>query len=46
MEKLESDVTKYRQKAEDVEYLKKRVLVSYNCIHVYPQVHSCNDYSS
>ncbi|XP_019849313.1 PREDICTED: girdin-like [Amphimedon queenslandica] len=26
MEKLETDVTKYRQKAEDVEYLKKRVL--------------------
>ena len=29
MEKLETDVTKLRQKAEDVEYLKKRVLVRY-----------------
>lgn len=27
-EKLENEVIKYRQKIEDVEYLKKRVLVS------------------
>ena len=28
VERLEADITKYRQKAEDVEYLKKRVVVS------------------
>ena len=29
VEKLESDVVKYRQKAEDTEYLKKRIAVSH-----------------
>ena len=28
VEKLEADVVKYRQKAEDTEYLKKRIAVS------------------
>lgn len=28
VEKLESDIVKYRQKAEDTEYLKKRIAVS------------------
>ena len=28
VEKLEADVMKYRQKAEDTEYLKKRIAVS------------------
>jgi hypothetical protein len=30
IEKLEADVNKYRQKSEDAEYLKKRIVVSYN----------------
>ena len=32
VEKLEADVVKYRQKAEDTEYLKKRIAVSLNTI--------------
>ena len=31
VEKLEADVMKYRQKAEDTEYLKKRIAVSESC---------------
>lgn len=36
VEKLEADVMKYRQKAEDTEYLKKRIAVSesYACEEV------------
>ena len=32
VEKLEADVVKYRQKAEDTEYLKKRIAVSLNTL--------------
>lgn len=36
VEKLEADVRKYRQKAEDTEYLRKRIAVSYLfCLHTY-----------
>ena len=34
MEKLEADVRKYRQKAEDTEYLRKRIAVSYETYSV------------
>ena len=33
VEKLEADVVKYRQKAEDTEYLKKRIAVSLSTLH-------------
>lgn len=45
VEKLEADVKKYRQKAEDTEYLRKRIAVSRCllclCPFVSPAVHPC-----
>ena len=38
-ERLENEVLKYRQKAEDAEYLKKRVTVRFPCTHLHVPTH-------
>ena len=45
VEKLEADIIKYRQKAEDTEYLKKKIAVSHAMLSAFGFNLTCKDFA-